>query len=444
MELRNLLNAPFNCSCGKIHDSQLRAYRYEPDAAGMLGKIIKSQNPAAQHIALVADTRTYEIAGKSAADILTKSGLSIDTVIIPDENGHSPTCDEQTVEKLKTRLKELTPDIVLAVGSGVVNDLCKWSSFDLGLKYLVFATAPSMNGYAAANVAAKIDGLKVIQRAAPPFAVLADPAIIENAPAEMIAAGFGDAIAKTVSAADWKINNFVFGEYYCDFCANMITGLEPLYLDNPSKIKHREPAAIKALFDALFYSGVAMTLVGTSFPASGAEHLFSHTLDMISDLDQKPHDLHGRQVGLGTLYASALYHKILEIDTPQIVQPPKTIDRAFWGNETQSNAIAEQYKNKLSALEKLAIALADKQIFAKIKQIIKSAVRPPETIKNWLVESASAATLNDIGLTFSRALQAADHAYEIRTRTTAIDLALLLGIYPAANSEIITKWLTLL
>ena len=59
-----------------------------------------------------------------------------------------------------------------------------------------------------------------------------------------------------------------------------------------------------------------MTLQGSSLPASGGEHLVSHTLDMMSHVDGVPHDLHGRQVGVSTILVAAMYERALAIETP--------------------------------------------------------------------------------------------------------------------------------
>jgi len=47
---------------------------------------------------------------------------------------------------------------------------------------------------------------------------------------------------------------------------------------------------MEALFHGLLLTGIAMTMAETSSPASGGEHLVSHTLDMMSSLDGVPHD----------------------------------------------------------------------------------------------------------------------------------------------------------
>ncbi len=53
----------------------------------------------------------------------------------------------------------------------------------------------------------------------------------------------------------------------------------------------------------LFSSGMAISIAGSSRPASGSEHTFSHALDKILD---KP-CLHGEQCGVGTILMMYLY-----------------------------------------------------------------------------------------------------------------------------------------
>jgi len=54
---------------------------------------------------------------------------------------------------------------------------------------------------------------------------------------------------------------------------------------------------------ALVSSGVAMSIAGSSRPASGSEHKFSHALDRIA---KKP-ALHGEQCGVGTIMMMYLH-----------------------------------------------------------------------------------------------------------------------------------------
>ena len=248
--------------------------------------------------------------------------------------------------------------MVAAVGSGVVNDLCKWASFKTEVPYCVVATAASMNGYAAANVAAKVDGVKVLVRARCPVAVVAEPGVIEGAPSAMTAAGFGDAIAKPFSTADWQINNLLLDEYYCQRCADMLSGMVEKLVSKRSGIREGDKTSIQFLFEVLFWQGAAMTLVGSSAPASGGEHLLSHTLDMFSDAKGWDHDLHGRQVGLGVVLAAGLYERVFDVDEPALVCLPAEIDSGFWGGGKISEAVARQYSDKRESIEVMRGKLA--------------------------------------------------------------------------------------
>ena len=264
---------------------------------------------------MIADTRTWQAAGEAARDALSRAGWSCEPWILPDRpGGKSPVCDDAT----HAVMSEGVPmaDAYVAVGSGVVNDSTKWLAAERGAPYAVLATAASMNGYASANVAPAIRGVKSLAHGRAPRVVAALPSVIEAAPFRLTAAGLGDVIAKPISTADWIVNHRVFSEPFSAEIASIIDSLEPAYLDRPEALAAREPGAIRALFDALVRSGCAMTLHGSSLPASGGEHLVSHTLDMLADLDGVEHDLHGRQVGVATILAAALYEKLVAMERP--------------------------------------------------------------------------------------------------------------------------------
>jgi glycerol-1-phosphate dehydrogenase [NAD(P)+] len=345
MNPEKLLDTTFDCECGRNHKVPIRSIFYADDALTRLPEVLDSIVQGSG-IVLVADKRTWAIAGEDASKILEQTGWQVQHIIVPDTETGGPVCDEPTHAWLNDRMPPA--DIALAVGSGVINDLTKWSAFDKNIPYAVFATAATMNGYTAANVAPTIKGVKSLIRARAPLAVFAIPSIIVDAPFELTASGLGDTIAKPVSTADWIFNNKFCDESFCRYCSQIINSLEPYYFEHPKDIINRKPAAIEALFNALLYSGIAMTIIGTSAPASGGEHLLSHTLDMMTSIDGVEHDLHGRQVGLGTIFASALYERIFEIDYPVCHPYPDDIDSKFWG--PLAGSVREQYEQKTPTL----------------------------------------------------------------------------------------------
>ena len=161
----------------------VRRFLYAPGAVDSLPEIARQSCKDLRHAVVVADVRTWDVCGRQAEEGLKRAGIETARVIVPDRAVGGPVCDDVTVRPLVEQLRGLHPDLVVAVGSGVINDLSKWASFQLGLPYVVVATAASMNGYSAANVAPTVAGVKMLIEARPPVAVLAEPAIIEQAPA---------------------------------------------------------------------------------------------------------------------------------------------------------------------------------------------------------------------------------------------------------------------
>jgi len=437
LDPHELLGKTFNCECGRSHEVPTRKLTYAEDALEQLSEVLGTLVEGRTAV-LVADERTWGIAGQTAEITLEQTGWAVRQIIVPDVSGVSPSCDDTTHYWLNEQLAPA--DIALAIGTGVMNDLTKWSAFEHDLPYAVIATAATMNGFTAANVAPAIAGVKTLVPARPPLAVFAVPSLLVRAPFELTAAGLGDAIAKPVSTADWLLNRVFCDEYFCRYCSEIINAVEHCYLDHPEDIENLEPAAIKALFDALLYSGIAMTIVGTSAPASGGEHLLSHTLDMMSANDGVAHDLHGRQVGIGAIFASALYDCIFQVENPRCHRLPADIDAAFWGGVTGS--VRDQYEKKKPTLRSIGERLEDKETWRAFVDAARGQVHPPGRIKNCLKSAGAAHTFDDIGCSRERLLAAANHMHEIRKRPTVVDLAWMLGILPGAADNIIDTWLT--
>ncbi len=442
MELSELLGKSFACDCGRTHDLPVRRFVYDPAAIEQLPAIVReAPGRAPSRIGIVADERTWDVCGRRVFETLAAAGSDVEKVIVPDGEHGTPICDDATFETLLTRLRGVKPAMLVAVGSGVINDLCKWTSYELGIPYVVVATAASMNGYAAANVAATVAGVKILIEARPPMAVIADPTTIAGAPHEMISAGFGDTVAKYQSNTDWLMNHLLLDEYHCDFCAGLLTDLEPLYLTRPEEIREGAASAVEGLFAALFWSGVAMTLVGTSAPASGGEHLLSHTLDMTALAHGREHDLHGRQVGVGTILSAALYERILAISTPEVRALPPEIDARFWKVGSVIEAVKAQYQAKKPSLDAVRERLTSGNAWDQLRARLAPLPRRPETIRDWLQRAGGATSAGDIGCSREQLREAALHMHEIRKRFTVVDLAWMLGVLPDAIDEIVEQWL---
>jgi len=424
------------CECGRTHRVQPDRVLYADDAVERLPELCAVAAGAGRRAAVLMDVRTAVVAGDAAVESLGAAGWRVQRGVVPDRpGGRDPVCDEPTKRTLADRLEPA--DLLLTVGSGVVTDLGKWLAFERGAGFVAFATAASMNGYASANVAPTLEGVKSLVRARPPSAVAASPRVLREAPYEMTAAGLGDALAKSASSADWRLNHLLFGDYYCARSVAMVARIEPLYLDHPQAVRRREDGALAALFEALLLTGAAMTMAESSAPASGGEHLLSHALDMMAHRDGRPHDLHGRQVGVGTVLASALYRRVLTVESPRTVEPPGDVDRAFWG--PLAGPVAGQYAAKLPRLRQAKEAISHPAAWDRLRAELAPMLRSPEALRDCLARAGAARSAADLGIAKDRLLAAFLHAHEIRSRFTVLDLAALLGLRDAIP-EIVEQW----
>ena len=438
-QLQDLLGCDFTCErCGRQHQNALHEVRFGADALASIPDLCKRFG--GEDVCVIADSRTRDVVGLEVMDLLVAAGCQAAEFVIPDPSpGHVPVCDDVTHDALAPRLPKA--DIYVAAGSGVVSDLTKWWTGDLGKPYICVATAASMNGYASANVAPTLQGVKSLVRGNGPLAIVGTPAILANAPKIMTAAGLGDVMAKPVSASDWRLNHLVFGEYYCPFCAGTIDEIEAIYMDNPEAIGQGDEPGITALFEALILTGISMTMAGTSSPASGGEHLVSHTLDMMSSVDGVPHDFHGRQVGVSTILGAALYQELMALENPTFTVPESPSDPAFWGFLAPS---VEEHHEKKRVRTAAAVAefQARPELWNQVRATLTPQLRSPERLKDCLRRAGAAHRYCDLGIDRARYLAAFHHAHEVRERFTVLDLARITGILPARAEELVDRWLS--
>ncbi len=204
-------------------------------------------------------------------------------------------------------------DVVVGVGSGVINDVCKILSHLTGKPYIIVGTAPSMDGYASATSSMSRDGVKVSLNSRCADVIIGDTDILKTAPTHMLKSGLGDMLAKFVSIAEWRIAHLITGEYYCEEVAELIRGAVKKCVDNAEGLLARHEEAIEAVFEGLVIGGVAMAYAGVSRPASGVEHYFSHVWDMRGLEFGTQVDLHGIQCAMATMKSVELYGKIMAL-----------------------------------------------------------------------------------------------------------------------------------
>lgn len=308
----------YSCACGKSHKVDIQAIRVGSGVIQELPGILRDLG--ASHIFLVADNYTFEAAGRQVEQLLDQAGLpyhkrvfQTETPLVPNEYALGSVLAAMTSQD----------DMLLAVGSGTLNDVTKYVSARTGIPYVIAATAPSMDGYASTVAPTILDGFKTTLPAVYPAAIVADVDILKDAPMPMLTAGFGDIIGKFTSLADWRLSHQLNGEYYCPEVAGVIEAAVETCAANAQALAQREPQAIQAVTEALILSGLAMGMVGVSRPASGAEHQMAHYWEMDALRRGEEHPLHGNAVGVGTVLAASLYEMAAEYLPQGFAAPDK-------------------------------------------------------------------------------------------------------------------------
>lgn len=292
-----------SCPCGKEHTFTSRVI-VGRGAVNKLPELLCQMNVT--HLFVLADKNTYDAAGETVFASL--KGIKTDLYIF-DKDPLEP--DEANVGLAIMHYKKC--DAVLAIGSGVINDIGKLVAATAEKPYLIVGTAPSMDGYASSTSSMTVDGLKASLNSKCADVIIGDTDILARAPLKMMASGIGDMLAKYVSICEWRISHLINNEYYCPEIADLVRSSLKKCVDNASGLLKREPDAVEAVFEGLVVCGAAMKYAGLSRPASGVEHYLSHVWDMRGAEFGIPTELHGVQCAYGTLLAVKLYNALLDV-----------------------------------------------------------------------------------------------------------------------------------
>lgn len=226
-----------------------------------------------------------------------------------------------------------TVQVMVVVGGGKAIDLAKAAATEAGLPLLVAPTSLSHDGFASpsASLIRKTRRESVPVRL--PFGIVIDTAVCLEAPRVLWIAGVGDLMAKLTAVADWKLAFHRKGTPVNDLAALISDSTVLQFMARPVA----DLDGTRTLATALLLNGVAMEIAGSSRPASGSEHLWSHALDKIC---QHPR-LHGLQVGMATYLVSRLQGA----QTEKIAHVYDAI--GFWDCVRQDPFTAEEWVESL-------------------------------------------------------------------------------------------------
>ena len=370
-----------------------------------------------RRLAVVCDPVTHEVLGARIERALAGLGT-----IVPVVLEATPHADIETVESLRRACA--SADALVAVGSGTINDLCKLAAAKDGKPYVVFATAPSMNGYTSMNAAITVGGHKLSLPAATPLGVFMDLEVLAKAPARMIRAGLGDSLCRPTAQADWLLSHHLLGTPYRRAPFAMLADDESILLDQPEALLRADLETMLALARTLVLSGLGMTICHGSYPASQGEHLISHYIDMFAPAGRDNY-FHGEQVAVATLTMARIQETILAAGPPRL--RPSLMTRADLEDRYGPAIGASSWKEfeakrfteaTMQALGQRAIDVWD-DLTEDIRAANISAERLAEIMKRAGVPTEPA----DIGVSPAFYAKAVRDARFLRNRYTFLDLA---------------------
>ncbi|MBR2461036.1 MAG: sn-glycerol-1-phosphate dehydrogenase [Clostridia bacterium] len=264
------------------------------------------QLAAGKRVLGFCDLNTHKYLLPLAEQVKAVAGSVNIHLIAEDE----PIPDEAVCEDVLQAARDC--ELLIAAGSGTLNDINKYVSFKLGIPCATLATAPSMDGYVSGVSALMTEGKKVTLNTKSPEILLVDCDILACAPPVMVAAGIGDVVGKYNCLLDWKMAHLKNGEAYNRQAVSTMLSAVDACMGNVDKILSGSPEGARTLIDALITSGYAMVIAGNSRPASGGEHHTSHYLEMDFARRGERIPLHGLKVALGTMVCIRLYNYLLE------------------------------------------------------------------------------------------------------------------------------------
>lgn len=249
---------------------------------------------------LVHDVNTRKIAGMAIADSLRNDNCTVCEVIVD-------RADETSVEKVVA--SAATGDLLIGIGGTSVLDITKLAAHKKSARYVLFSTGIANNGMGSSIASISVKGKKETFPAGVADAIIVDLAIIQSAPPWMAPAGVGDLSAEATNLKDWELGHVDNGEPFCESIIELeLAALDDVF-ERADAIKSRTDEGIGSMVESLIRSGVGMTIWGSSRPASGAEHLWSHWLDHYAEEKGMKFGLHGEQIGIGTIIM-AKYHEL--------------------------------------------------------------------------------------------------------------------------------------
>ncbi len=417
MAFHNHLGDLLNSTRGLLAAHSLQTVVIEDTLAGCAAECLAECGLSGK-VTLVSDIHTHAVLGKRIEQEL--SALThVDTLLFQQE--FVPDIPHAT----QVREAAQNSGLIVAVGSGTISDICKYASF-LGQKpYVMFPTAPSMNGYVSATASILKMGHKHSLPATLPAGIFCDMEVIAAAPQRLIRSGFGDLMCRSTAQADWLLSHLLLDTPYSTQAFELLKPYEAKLIKKAAELREGDKGAVELLMKALLVSGIGMVLAKGSYPASQGEHLIAHCMEMMLPWDSR-NSYHGEQVAVTTLTMAAIQDTFLKYVPSPLKNKSVEADIQNYFSPSLREGIMEEYGEK--RLHADALAKGNGRISTQwpdIAKKLKGVRMQTDKLRTLLQAAGCPLTPEEVGWNPLDYEKAVAHAHFIRNRFTFLDVAYL-------------------
>ncbi len=245
---------------------------------------------------IITGPNTRQALGERVLSLLQEAGFEPHILI-------STASKLDEVDRAEILAREAEAGFLIGAGGGRSIDIAKLASMKLDLPFLSVPSAASHDGICSSQASLTVCGERASIPARSPLAIVADCSIIARAPARLLAAGCGDIISNYTALLDWQLAHRLRNEEYSEYASALSGMTARMIVERAGDILPGLDESARIVVKALISSGVAMSIAGSSRPASGSEHKFAHAMNKIAPGKA----LHGELCGLGTIMMMYLH-----------------------------------------------------------------------------------------------------------------------------------------
>lgn len=372
---------------------------------------------------LIADENTYRVLGERVLTAIKGQGWDVLSQILNPEHLHA---DDFSLTRVFAAY-DAQPRLFVAVGSGTITDITRFTSHRSRNPFVSFPTAASVDAYTSKNAPVTVGGLKGSIYCHAPVAIFTDIATVCESPRFLTASGFGDSISKFTSSTDWKFSQLIWGCGFDDDIYRHALHAARQSAEALQGILRSDPESMARLMDSQFESGFCMADFANSAPASGGEHHIAHLWEMMYHWEGRDGLFHGHAVGVATIIEAEWYERLRALSRAEaegLLNKAVVPDRAaqIKAIETHVPLIAEELVHGnpiyLQMADPALLERSRQRILEHWDEIQSLAANVPsaEEVRAWLSALGAPVTAAQLGISEDQVKIAKDYGLYLRER----------------------------